>query len=86
MKDVKDMTGEDWNRAISLWDLANQTLDKLLEEYREHREADTCAHPACTGTEMAEMFDASPDKGMAMLLHVAMNRIETMRLEKEAGL
>lgn len=86
MKKINEMTGDDWTNTINLWDLANSALDALLEQYREHREADTCAHPACTSTEMAEMFDASPDKGMAMLFHVAMNRIETMRLEKEAGL
>jgi len=83
MKDVQDLTGDEWANVIEVWDAAGEALDEIMEQYASHRELDNCAHPACTGTWLAQFLNTVDARTAAMLLHVAMNRLEVARLEKE---
>lgn len=85
-KDVSEMTPKDWERADRMWTMAGESLDTMLEEYQEHRDEHKCPHPACTNGNMADLLATLPRDVVAMLLHVAMNRLDVHRLEKEMRL
>lgn len=81
-----ELTPEQWALVDQNWQNASIALNDMIDIYREHREQEDCAHPAC-GSQLFEVFmNELGEIPAKIMLHVAVNRLETMRLEKEAGL
>jgi len=77
---------EDWGHVDGLWETAVEQVGTLVQLYREHREVSVCPHPTCTSLRFAQIMEDIELHHAAALLHAAVHRIETMRMEREAGL
>lgn len=80
------MTAEQWGVVEEQWQAANDSLDRGIALYREHREHTSCPHPACVSDQFCDAIERMPEDIAKGLLHAAIHRLEVIRLEKEAGL